>query len=88
MNNYELTFLLENEEDKKALTDILGSLSANIKEEKSWGHRQLAYPVKKKHSAHYYTWHIELDKKKVSELKRKLNFNEKLLRYLLLLFPS
>lgn len=84
MTRYELTFLLKDEEETKSLTQILESFSGKIVEEKKWGKRQFAYPIKKDTSASYFTWMVDIDKKNVSELKKKLNFNEKLIRYLLL----
>lgn len=85
MSTYELTFLLNNEEEIKSLTDLVNSLKGKIVEEKKWGKRQLAYPIKKLSSAYYYTWKVDIDHKKVPELERKMNFNEKLIRHILLI---
>lgn len=84
MEKYELTFLLENEEELKTLANLLKSLTGKLVDEKKWGKLPLAYPVDKLESANYFTWTINIDNKKVAELKKKLNFNEKLMRYLLL----
>lgn len=84
MTKYELTFLLDGEEELKPIASLLESLSGKIIEEKKWGKMSLAYPIKKKSSLDFFTWTIEIDKENVTELKTKLNFNEKLIRYLLL----
>lgn len=84
MNEYELTFLLNDEEEIKTIASLLKSLEGKIVEEKKWGKMQFAYPIKKLESANYYTWIINMDKKNVPEFKKKLNFNEKLIRHLIL----
>lgn len=84
MSAYELTFLLNEEAEIKNLKDLLTSLSIKVTEEKNWGKRTLSYPIKKQDSANYYTWSIDADTIHIKELKNKLNFNEKLMRYLLL----
>ena len=84
MNKYELTFLLPDETEVEALKTLLESLNGKITEEQKWGKRQLAYPMKKQFTAMYFTWMFDMDPKKLTELKKKLNFNETLYRYLLL----
>lgn len=84
MNMYEFTFLVENENEQKSLADLLTSVKGKLKSEQKWGKRALSYPIKKRTSAHYSTWEIEMDPKNLAEFKKKLNFNESLLRYLLL----
>ena len=69
---YELTFLTKEETELK-----------NTKEEK-WGEKTLAYSIKKNHTALYFNFQFEIDKKNILELKNKFNLNEKILRYLLL----
>ena len=81
---YELTFLLNEEAELKAIKSLLESLEGKIISEKNWGEMPLAYPIKKQREAKYFTWKVDIATSKISEFKRKLNFNEKLLRYLLL----
>ena len=84
MAKYELTFLLSEEAESKKIKELLESLAVKIAAEENWGQKTLAYPVKKNHTAYFYNWTLDVDKAKVTELKRRLNFHEKLLRYLLL----
>jgi small subunit ribosomal protein S6 len=84
MNNYELTFLLQDEAEAKNIKTLIKDLEGKITEEKAWGERALTYPINKLISAKYFTWHIQLSAKNMAELKKKLNFNDNLLRYLLL----
>lgn len=84
MIKYEITFLLPEEAEAKNLKDLIASLNGKIEKEDQWGKRNLAYPINKKASAFYFHWLIEINQSNVAELKKKLNFNEKLIRYLLL----
>ncbi len=84
MNKYEFTFLLPDEAEVEPIRALLESLKGKISDEQKWGKRSLAYPINKLMSAYYITWMLEIEPKQLSELKKKLNFNEKLMRYLLL----
>ncbi len=81
---YELTFLLQDEAETKIIKELLQSLSVQIVKEDSWGKKTLAYPIAKKRTALFFHWLIETEKKNVLELKKRLNYNENLNRYLLL----
>ncbi len=84
MTQYEFTFLLNEEKELENLKKLISSLEGKIKKEDKWGEKQLAYPIKKQMTAVFYNWQFSMNPEKVAELKRKLNFNEKLIRYLLL----
>lgn len=81
---YELTFLLNEEKELSVLKELLKSLDAKLLEEAAWGKKTLIYPIKKQPAASFYHWKLEINKKQVAELRKKLNYNEKLIRYLLL----
>lgn len=81
---YELTFLLNEEKELSVLKELLKGLDAKLLEEAAWGKKNLIYPIKKQTSASFYNWKIEIAKNQVTELRKKLNYNEKLIRYLLL----
>lgn len=82
---YELTFLLNEEKELTSIKELLKSLGAKLLEEAAWGKKSLVYPIKKHTSASFYHWKIDIEKKQVSELRKKLNYNEKLIRFLLLI---
>jgi len=84
MTQYDLTFLLNEEAELKTLKELVASLGGKLNKEEKWGERTLAYQIKGLHKAHYYQWHIEMPKKNAMELRKRLQFNEKLIRYLLL----
>ncbi len=84
MSEYEFVFLLNAKEELKTLKALVSSLSGKVLEEKTLGKKNLAYPIKKQTSADFYEWRLQLSKDKLSEFKKTVGFNEKLLRYLLL----
>ena len=81
---YELTFLTKEEAELKNIIELIESFKGKVTLEEKWGEKTLAYSIKKNHTALFYNFQFEIDKKNVLELKNKLNFNEKILRYLLL----
>jgi ribosomal protein S6 len=81
---YELILLLEKEEDLKKVEETIFQNGGKIENKEKWGERLLAYPIKKKNKAIYLIITITMDKKNVLPFKRKLDFNENIIRYLLL----
>lgn len=81
---YELTFLVKEEAEAKNVKDLIESCKGKVTKEDKWGEKTLAYTIKKNHTALFYNFEIEIDKKSVLDFKNKLNLNEKVLRYLLL----
>lgn len=84
MNRYEFVFLLNDEEELKNIKELVKSASGKLLDEKSWGKKTLSYPIKKNSSANFFEWILEMENAAVADLRKKLNFNEKLIRYLLL----
>lgn len=82
---YELTIILDNKEELKNIKDLITSLKAKVEKEEDWGEKTLAYPIKNKKVAHFFNYVVTMEKSQVSEFKKRLNFNEKILRYLLLI---
>ncbi|OGK24665.1 30S ribosomal protein S6 [Candidatus Roizmanbacteria bacterium RIFCSPLOWO2_01_FULL_37_13] len=84
MSRYEFTFLLPEEAEAKNIKELVKSLNGKIEEEEKWGKKDLVYSIKKNISAYYFHLLFSMEQKNINELKKKLNFNEKLIRYLLL----
>jgi len=84
MAQYEMTFLLKQESDQEAIKKITDSLKTKVIEEKKWGKRTLTYPIKKQIELFYYSWKIESSEKNLQELRKKLDFNEVIVRYLII----
>jgi small subunit ribosomal protein S6 len=87
-NAYELTFLVNDESEVKTIKDIVESVSGKVEKEEKWGKKTLAYPIEKATEAYFSSWVIEIEPNNILELKKKLNFNDKLIRYLLLKMDS
>ncbi len=81
---YELVILLDKEEEIKTIEELLKKMEIKIINQEKWGQKTLAYPIKKKNRATYFNYLLEIDKKIVSQLRQKLNFNNNILRFLLL----
>jgi len=81
---YELTFLTKEETELKNIKDLIESYKGKVTKEEKWGEKTLAYSIKKNHTALYFNFQFEIDRKNILELKNKFNLNEKILRYLLL----
>ncbi len=81
---YELTIILNNKEELKSVKDLITALKGKIDKEEDWGEKTLAYSIKNNRSAHFFNYQINMEQLQVSEFKKRLNFNEKILRYLLL----
>ena len=70
------------EDAVKLHEQTLGDLNGNVVYKESWGLRNLAYPIKENKKAFYEFMNIEIPQEKVDDLNKKLNLNEKIIRYL------
>jgi len=81
---YELTLLVKEEKELENVKSLITSNKGKVIKEEKWGEKTLSYPIRKNHRALFFNFHIEIDKKNILEFKNKLNLNENVLRYLLL----
>ena len=85
MHKYELTVLgreLEGLADKiEKVVKVLGGKVGKVTE---MGKKPLAYMIKKAGEAHYLSLTLELPATAVVELKKKLNVDKAVLRYILI----
>ena len=84
MDSYEITYLVDTEEQSKSAIQLITSTGATYKQTKDWGQRELAYPINKHSKAHYYTGIIETLATNIAEIHKKLNFSDVLIRYLII----
>ena len=91
MIKYELVLVLPGNLEKNSLSTleanlkkILSTVKAKLVKAEDWGTKKLAYPIKRTNLGQYYFWQIEIEGSKIKELHRLLNFETKLLRYMLL----
>lgn len=88
---YECMCLLDNREVRKGwqpLKDaVVGQFTkhgAKVLSARRWEERRLAYPIKGQHRGTYLLVYFGADTQTVAGIRRDLQFNESLLRYLLL----
>lgn len=81
---YEITFLVKEDAEAKNMKALIESYKGKVTLEAKWGEKTLAYSIKKNHTALFYNFQFEVEKKDILAFKNKLNLNDKLLRYLLL----
>jgi small subunit ribosomal protein S6 len=88
---YEGMFLLDNqvvrEDWKKAkaiVTDLIGKHGGKVKTARRWDERKLAYPIKNRHRGTYLIAYYEIDGAAAPNMRRDLDLNERVLRYLML----
>jgi small subunit ribosomal protein S6 len=89
MRHYEIMFLVHPDQSeqvpgmidryRKMVTDRGGK----IHREEDLGRRQLAYPIKKIHKAHYVLINIECDQDTLKELQNNFRFNDAIMRSLI-----
>ena len=91
---YECMCLLDNREVRKgwqplkdAITAQFTKHGAKILSSRRWDERRLAYPMSGQHRGTYLLVYLAVDTQAVAAIRRDLQFNESLLRWLLV-FPS
>jgi small subunit ribosomal protein S6 len=90
MRHYEVVFLAHPDQSEqvpamieryRAMVEKNGGIIHRLED---WGRRQLAYPIKKLHKAHYVMMNIECDNEALESLKHAFRYNDAILRHLIL----
>ncbi len=90
MRHYEIVFLVHPDQSSQVpgMTDrykaTIQDAGGKVHRLEDWGRRQLAYPIKKVHKAHYVLMNIECEKEVVDELTNAFRYNDAILRNLVL----
>lgn len=90
MRHYEVVFLVHPDQSEQVpgmVERYEGSITKHggqIHRKEDWGRRQLAYPIKEVHKAHYILMNIECDQVALDELKNAFKFNDAILRHLII----
>jgi small subunit ribosomal protein S6 len=64
---------------------MITSSGGVVHREEDWGRRQLEFPIKKIHKAHYALMNIECSQELLTELESAFRFNDAVLRHLTLI---
>lgn len=90
MRHYEIVFLVHPDQSEQvpAMVEryrnlITGSGGA-VHREEDWGRRQLEFPIKKIHKAHYVLMNVECSNETLDEIESAFRFNDAVLRHLTL----
>nr|VFK67669.1 MAG: small subunit ribosomal protein S6 [Candidatus Kentron sp. UNK]VFK72911.1 MAG: small subunit ribosomal protein S6 [Candidatus Kentron sp. UNK] len=91
MRHYEIVFLVHPDQSEQVPT-MISRYHAMITEQggaihrtEDWGRRQLAYPIKKVHKAHYVLMNVECTPQTLAELSNTFHFNDAIVRNLIIL---
>lgn len=90
MRHYEIVFLVHPDQSEQvgAMVERYRAMveknEGKIHRLEDWGRRQLAYPIKKMHKAHYVLMNVECDNEALDALKHAFRYNDSILRHLIL----
>ena len=90
MRHYEIVFLVHPDQSEQvpAMVDryktVINDASGTIHRIEDWGRRQLAYPIKKIHKAHYVLMNIECSLETLREIENIFRFNDAIIRSIVL----
>ncbi len=90
MRHYEIVFLVHPDQSEQVpamverYRNMITASGGAVHREEDWGRRQLEFPIKKIHKAHYVLMNIECTKDVLDELESIFRFNDAVLRHLTL----
>jgi small subunit ribosomal protein S6 len=90
MRHYEIVFLVHPDQSERvpAMIDryrtTVETAKGAVHRLEDWGRRQLAYPIQKVHKAHYVLMNIECDQETLAQLNNLFQFNDAVLRILVM----
>lgn len=90
MRHYEIILLIHPDQSEQVPAMVeryRGVVEKNqgvVHRFEDWGRRQLAYPIKKLHKAHYILMNLECDQESLDALKHAFRYNDAILRHLIL----
>lgn len=89
MRKYEMMFIINPTVMADGRDALVAKVEAILNENKAaelktekWGERKLAYPIEKKTSGFYVLTSFTMDGTNLTEVERKLNITEGLMRYI------
>ena len=90
MRHYEIVFLVHPDQSElvpqmiERYRGMIQGDGGQIHRLEDWGRRQLAYPIKKAHKAHYVLMNVECTAPALAELEDAFRFSDAVLRHLTL----
>jgi small subunit ribosomal protein S6 len=90
MRHYEIVFMVHPDQSEQ-VPGMIERYSQTIEKDggkvhrlEDWGRRQLAYPIKKAHKAHYVLMNVEANSDTLDELTTAFRFNDAVIRNLVI----
>ncbi|ABF14082.1 30S ribosomal protein S6 [Candidatus Palibaumannia cicadellinicola] len=90
MRHYEIVLMVHPDQSEQVsrmierYSTVITSAQGKIHRLEDWGRRQLSYPIKKLHKAHYVLINLEASQKVMDELSKYLRFNEAIIRSMIM----
>lgn len=90
MRHYEIVYLVHPDQSEQvtAMADrykaVITEGGGKVHRYEDWGRRQLAFPIKKIHKAHYILMNIEVSQETLREIENLFRFNDAIIRSLVL----
>jgi small subunit ribosomal protein S6 len=94
MRHYEIVFLVHPDQSEQVpamverYRSMITSSGGNVHRQEDWGRRQLEFPIKKIHKAHYVLMNVECSQEVLDEIESAFRFNDAVLRHLTLTCKS
>ncbi|WWP01019.1 MAG: 30S ribosomal protein S6 [Candidatus Dasytiphilus stammeri] len=94
MHHYEIIFMVHPDQSEKIpefiknYSNIVINNQGKIHRLEDWGRRQLAYPIKKLHKAHYILMNVEISQLIRNELENNFRYNDAIIRSLIIKVKS
>ncbi|MCL5410442.1 MAG: 30S ribosomal protein S6 [Patescibacteria group bacterium] len=85
---YEITFLTKEDLKEKPVSKEIEALDGKIISTSTLGQKQLSYKIQKEKEAYFTTVIFEINPEKITELNRKLNLKDEILRHLIVIFKK
>jgi small subunit ribosomal protein S6 len=91
VREYEVTIIVQPQLEDEARNDLIARVSEWLVPgadedskpvENHWGSRHLAYPIRKFTDGYYVMFEANLDPTRIGEIERNFQYNEDILRYL------
>ena len=88
--HYEIVVLIHPDQSEQVpamverYRSIVEKNEGKIHRYEDWGRRQISYPIKKVHKAHYILMNVECDAEALEELKHGFRYNDAVLRDLII----
>lgn len=89
LRHYEIVFLVHPDQSEQLggmidrYTQMIKSAEGSVHRLEDWGRRQLAYPIRNMHKAHYVLLNIECSPSTMKQVEESFRFNDAILRYLI-----